>query len=224
MQENKQLIADINRRNLLRGTRQPRRADHADRLHASATRAPMQTFMRAINAFNDDVQELIFRPNHLAPTYSEDQVVEAAALQRLLRRRGRQTGRRQDLEAGAGRPASRTRQPWTVEQIYRLPETGTDHPAHLRRGLGLYRPVVGRELDVIPQAHRRRHHGQIHRVQMRRRLYRNASTWRRRCIRRPSWRPNTPASRSPTRSAFRCACAPRPSSASRTPNGSWRWR
>src|SRR3954470_11514529 len=51
-----------------------------------------------------------------------------------------------------------------------------------------------------------------------------ASTWRRPFTRRRSWRPGMPAGRSPTPSASRSGCAPRPSSASRAQNGSRRWR
>ena len=36
----------------------------------------MQAVLRAVSSFNDRVQQLMFRPNHLAPTYSEAQVVK----------------------------------------------------------------------------------------------------------------------------------------------------
>ena len=36
----------------------------------------LQSFMRAVSAWNDRAQSLIFRPNHLAPTFSESQVVK----------------------------------------------------------------------------------------------------------------------------------------------------
>ena len=42
---------------------------------------------------------------------------------------------------------------------------GVDRPAYLRRGLGLYRAMVGRESAAIPRAHRRRPQGEIRRVQ-----------------------------------------------------------
>ena len=37
---------------------------------------PVQAVLRAVSAFNDRVQELMFRPNHLAPTFRETQVVK----------------------------------------------------------------------------------------------------------------------------------------------------
>ena len=70
---------------------------------------------------------------------------------------------------------------------------GIDHPPHLRRGLGLYRPVVGREPQAVPGARRRRPHRQIRRCSAAPTTIRASSTWRPRCIRRPSWRPNTPS-------------------------------
>ena len=36
----------------------------------------VQTVLRAVSAWNDCAQSLIFRPDHLAPTYSEAQVVK----------------------------------------------------------------------------------------------------------------------------------------------------
>ena len=36
----------------------------------------VQTLLRGVSAWNDRVQALMFRPNHLAPTFSEAQVVK----------------------------------------------------------------------------------------------------------------------------------------------------
>ena len=73
MEENKQLIADINRRKILRGTLSLGALTMLTGCSVSDT-SPMQAFLRAISAFNDGVQEALFRPDHLAPTYSDDQV------------------------------------------------------------------------------------------------------------------------------------------------------
>src|SRR5258708_5288570 len=51
-----------------------------------------------------------------------------------------------------------------------------------------------------------------------------AWTWRRRCIHKLCWRPNTPRNRSRIRSVSRRASELQPSSASRTPNGRRRSR
>lgn len=73
MEENKQLIADINRRKILRGTLSLGALTMLTGCSVSDT-SPMQAFLRAISAFNDKFQEALFRPDHLAPTYREDQV------------------------------------------------------------------------------------------------------------------------------------------------------
>jgi DMSO/TMAO reductase YedYZ molybdopterin-dependent catalytic subunit len=82
---------------------------------------PVQKFLRTVSAWNDGVQETIFRPNHLAPTFSPSQVVKPPRFNAYY-----------DIEDvkpvdGAtwkldlvGRIENK--QPWTVQQIYQLPE------------------------------------------------------------------------------------------------------
>jgi DMSO/TMAO reductase YedYZ molybdopterin-dependent catalytic subunit len=73
--EHKALVEHINRRNLLRG---------AVSLGAltmltgcSVTRSDsVQSVLKRISEFNDRIQALIFRPDHLAPTFSEAEVVK----------------------------------------------------------------------------------------------------------------------------------------------------
>ena len=43
---------------------------------SSATPGRCRRLLNAVSSFNDKVQELMFRPNHLAPTFREDQVVK----------------------------------------------------------------------------------------------------------------------------------------------------
>ena len=99
---------------------------------------------------------------------------------------------------------------------------GNHHQPHLRRGLGLHRPMVRPESARLSRSRRRRSDGQIRLFHLRRRLYRKHRHGDARCIRRRYSPPNMPATRSPIRSAIRCGCAPRPSSATRTRNGSKR--
>jgi hypothetical protein len=66
LRDNKKLVADINRRNLLRGTVSLGAITMLTGCSVSDTDAA-QTFLRAISSFNDGMQELLFRPNHLAP-------------------------------------------------------------------------------------------------------------------------------------------------------------
>ena len=99
--------------------------------------------LRAVSAFNDKVQELLFRPNHLAPTFSEDQVVKPPRFNAYYDIEDVKPvdGRNWKLEL-AGRIENKT--PWTARPDLRAARTGVDHPPHLRRGLGLYRAMVGR--------------------------------------------------------------------------------
>ena len=69
----------------------------------------VQAVLRAVSSFNDGVQQLIFRPNHLAPTFTEAEVVKPPRFNAYLRDRGRQAGRRRDMEARTCRTDRRTR-------------------------------------------------------------------------------------------------------------------
>ena len=73
--ENRALIERIDRRGLLRGTL----SLGALTLLAGCDvtdRPALQTFLRGVSGWNDRVQAFLFRPNHLAPTFSEAQVVK----------------------------------------------------------------------------------------------------------------------------------------------------
>jgi DMSO/TMAO reductase YedYZ molybdopterin-dependent catalytic subunit len=121
MEENKKLIADINRRQILRGTLSLGALTMLTGCSVSDT-GPMQAFLRAISAFNDGVQEALFRPNHLAPTYREDQVVKPPRFNAFyeIEEVKPVDGKNWKLEL-AGLIDNKT--PWTAEQIYKLPET-----------------------------------------------------------------------------------------------------
>src|SRR5919198_5935728 len=75
LKENKALVEDIDRRNLLRGSVSLGALTMLT--GCSVTRSDsVQAMLKRISEFNDRVQELIFRPNHLAPTFSEAEVVK----------------------------------------------------------------------------------------------------------------------------------------------------
>jgi DMSO/TMAO reductase YedYZ molybdopterin-dependent catalytic subunit len=69
------LVEEIDRRRLLRGSFSLGALSLLSGCSVT-DKAPVQSFMSVISAFNDKMQELIFRPNHLAPTFREDQVVK----------------------------------------------------------------------------------------------------------------------------------------------------
>jgi DMSO/TMAO reductase YedYZ molybdopterin-dependent catalytic subunit len=75
LEENKKLIAAINRRKLLRGTLSLGALSLLTGCDVT-DRSAVQSVLRAVSSWNDGVQALLFRPNHLAPTFSEAQVVK----------------------------------------------------------------------------------------------------------------------------------------------------
>src|SRR5262245_32232337 len=75
MKENRALVDQINRRNVLRGVVSLGALTMLTGCDPSDNEA-LQTFMRAVSSWNDRAQSLIFRPNHLAPTFSESQVLK----------------------------------------------------------------------------------------------------------------------------------------------------
>ena len=127
--------------------------------------------LRAVSAFNDRVQELLFRPNHLAPTFSEDQVVKPPRFNAYYDIEDVKPvdGASWKLEL-AGLIDNKT--PWTAEQIYALPEQEMIIRHICVEGWDYIGQWSGREPAAFPRTHRRRHQGEIRRVQMRRRLYR----------------------------------------------------
>ena len=75
MKDNRTLVDAINRRNVLRGALSLGALTMLTGCDPSENDT-LQTFMRAVSSWNDRAQSLIFRPNHLAPTFSESQVVK----------------------------------------------------------------------------------------------------------------------------------------------------
>jgi DMSO/TMAO reductase YedYZ molybdopterin-dependent catalytic subunit len=73
LEENAALIADINRRNVLRGALSLGALSFLTGCDVSDSSA-VRSMLLAVSAWNDRVQEFMFRPNHLAPTFSEAQV------------------------------------------------------------------------------------------------------------------------------------------------------
>ena len=198
---------------------QSRRADHADRLRRHRGTIPVQKVLRAVSAWNDGVQETIFRPNHLAPTFSPAQVVKPPRFNAYYDIEDVKPvdGATWKLEL-AGRIDDK--RPWTAQQIYQLPEQEIIIRHVCVEGWDYIGQWSGVEPARFSAARRRRSDGQIRLFHLRRRLYRKHRHGDRRCIRRPFSPPNMPATSSPIRSAIRCGCAPRPSSATRTRNGS----
>lgn len=118
--ENRELIEKIDRRGVLRGAL----SLGALSLLAGCDitdRPAMQTFLRGVSDWNDRVQAFLFRPNHLAPTYSEAQVVKPPRFNAYYDVEDVKPvdGASWKLEL-AGLVGDK--RPWTAEQINALPQ------------------------------------------------------------------------------------------------------
>jgi DMSO/TMAO reductase YedYZ molybdopterin-dependent catalytic subunit len=120
LKENRKLVEDINRRGLLRGAVSLGALTMLTGCDVTENDS-VQKVLRAVSAWNDGVQELIFRPDHLAPTFSPSQVVKPARFNAYYDIEDVKPvdGASWKLEL-AGRIANK--QPWTAQQIYQLPE------------------------------------------------------------------------------------------------------
>jgi DMSO/TMAO reductase YedYZ molybdopterin-dependent catalytic subunit len=120
LKENKKLLQEIDRRKLLRGGLSLGALTLLTGCDVS-NRTAVQSVLTAVSAWNDRAQALLLRPNRLAPTYSEADVVKPPRFNAYYGIEDVQpvdvAGWR--LELG-GRVADK--RPWSAEQIYALPE------------------------------------------------------------------------------------------------------
>jgi len=120
LKENRKLIEAIDRRGMLRGTLTLGALTLLTGCDVSEQPA-VQSALRAVSAWNDGVQSLLFRSNHLAQTFSPSQVVKPARFNAYYDIADVRPidGASWKLEL-AGRIADK--RPWTAQQIYQLPE------------------------------------------------------------------------------------------------------
>jgi DMSO/TMAO reductase YedYZ molybdopterin-dependent catalytic subunit len=118
--ENRKLVADIDRRQLLRGTLSLGALSLLTGCNVSDS-SSVQSALRAVSALNDGAQQLLFDPNRLAATYSPDQVVKPPRFNAHFDIEDLQPI---DLSTWqlelSGLIADK--RPWTLDQIYALPE------------------------------------------------------------------------------------------------------
>jgi DMSO/TMAO reductase YedYZ molybdopterin-dependent catalytic subunit len=120
LEENKRLVETINRRKVLRGAISLGALSMLTGCDVTR-RDSVQSVLRAVSSWNDRAQAALFRPNHLAPTYSPSQVVKPPRFNAYY-----------DVEDVAPVDGSswklelsgliEDKRPWTVRQIYELPE------------------------------------------------------------------------------------------------------
>jgi len=120
LSEHEALIREIDRRRILRGTLSLGALTMLTGCNVTRTDA-VQSVLKRMSQFNDKVQELMFRPNHLAPTYSEAEVVKPPRFNAYydIEDIAPVDAATWKLEL-AGRIADK--RPWNVRQIYELPE------------------------------------------------------------------------------------------------------
>jgi DMSO/TMAO reductase YedYZ molybdopterin-dependent catalytic subunit len=117
---NRALVDDINRRNLLRGAVSLGALTLLTGCDVSEEPS-VQSALRAVSSWNDGVQELLFRKQHLAPTFSPAQVVKPPRFNAYydIEDVDPIDGATWKLEL-AGLISDK--RPWTAQQIYQFPE------------------------------------------------------------------------------------------------------
>src|SRR5262249_4577753 len=120
LKENRALVNKIDRRGLLRGAMSLGALAALTGCDVTDNDA-VETALRAVSDWNDLVQSAIFRPNHLAPTFSEAQVVKPPRFNAYYEIEDVKPidVANWKLEL-SGLIADK--RPWTAEQIYTLPE------------------------------------------------------------------------------------------------------
>ncbi len=120
--ENRTLIDDINRRNVLRGAVSLGALSLLTGCNVDFTESnSVQKVLRTVSAWNDRVQEAIFRPNHLAPTFSPSQVIKPPRFNAYYDIEDVKPvdGAAWKLELAG---LIEDKRPWTAQQLYQLPE------------------------------------------------------------------------------------------------------
>ena len=120
LRENRKLLQEVDRRKILRGALSLGALTMLTGCDVT-NRGAVQNILKAVSSFNDGVQSLLFRPNHLAPTFSEAEVVKPPRFNAYYEVQDVKPvdGASWKLEL-AGRIDDK--RPWTAQQIYALPE------------------------------------------------------------------------------------------------------
>jgi DMSO/TMAO reductase YedYZ molybdopterin-dependent catalytic subunit len=120
LEHNRALIAEIDRRKILRGAVSLGALTMLTGCDVTDNNA-VQAVLQTVSSFNDRVQELIFRPNHLVPTYTEAEVVKPPRFNAYyeIQEVKPVDGASWKLELAG---LIQDKRPWTAPQISELPE------------------------------------------------------------------------------------------------------
>ncbi|MEO8935773.1 MAG: molybdopterin-dependent oxidoreductase [Burkholderiaceae bacterium] len=120
LEQHRELVLKINRRNVLKGAVSLGALSMLTGCDVSEE-PKVQSVLRAVSSWNDRAQEALFRPNHLAPTFPESQVLKPPRYNAHYGVEDVQPvdGATWKLELTG---LIRDKRPWTAEQIYALPE------------------------------------------------------------------------------------------------------
>ncbi|MFL6796501.1 MAG: molybdopterin-dependent oxidoreductase [Xanthobacteraceae bacterium] len=120
VKEARRLVDELNRRKVLRGTLTLGALTMLTGCDVSEE-SSVQSALRAVSSWNDGVQAALFRPDHLAPTFSPAQVVKPPRYNAYYGIDGVKPidGATWKLELAG---LIKDTRPWTLQQIYDLPE------------------------------------------------------------------------------------------------------
>jgi len=120
LKESRALVEDFNRRGVLRGALTLGALTLLTGCDVSENES-VQNGLRAVSSWNDAVQAAIFRPEHLAPTFSPSQVVKPPRFNAYYDIEDVKPidGATWKLELAG---LIRDKRTWTAQQIYELPE------------------------------------------------------------------------------------------------------
>jgi DMSO/TMAO reductase YedYZ molybdopterin-dependent catalytic subunit len=120
LEENRKLVARIDRRRILRGTVSLGALTMLTGCNVT-DRPSVQRILQLVSEWNDGVQGFLFDPNRLAPTYSEAEVVKPPRFNAYYEieevKPVDAAGWRLELHGRIG-----DKRPWALPQVYDLPE------------------------------------------------------------------------------------------------------
>lgn len=120
LHENRRLLESIDRRKILRGGLSLGALTMLTGCDVTHTDS-MQRILKAISSWNDRAQAALFRPNHLAPTFSPEQVVKPPRFNAYYDVEDMVPVKAADWKLElAGRIGDK--RPWNLQQISELPE------------------------------------------------------------------------------------------------------